>query len=799
MKIRRIIMPVLLAAIMLSAAAVLSFAQNVPIARDDGSGSAYDALPVNYVQITNLDFATATIESGEGYRIESGYIGSEDLPRVNLVWSGKLSFGSSNTTNDSDASLKANALPDITLRFPDGARLSDGTYCDIKLTLSEIRVRLGASRTDKINNNTKVQLVIGGGWGGLSAMPPRTSHQVPNATSNNGNNAGCTIANKFKITMKVVEKGTDTPVSNKYPSMLVMFTDLDGFDKTIKRSSTPAHQANGPYSEGIELVSGWIGNIVLAPNTDDLANTLLVNTMTTTAGNTRIKSNGAKLQEFLDAFDPPAGDYNTLWSGFIGAVEPQEFSFYWTGSMSGTSASHGALGSTIGGQPTIAVNAKRNNPGADGASLGGDGTYSGVDSWYTNTHLMNSSAKYDYKPAPGWYVKSLKVDDVAQTLSESQSRNGGSYTFPRLNKYPLPERDIRNGQMLIAEDSGIYTIEASFARIPEFRDTKSSDTPYVQTYEDKVITYTITSEELYDDAGPGTHEIRDNMANGLLILQGEPTVSVSGGTYVRHKADNTGLHYTFRSNETGHDGGARPKITIKYRARINWDKYFASGAKSVKNTCNGNTTETKVLSSLKIIKSVKGNLGDITKKFGFTAMFAGMQPNTSYKVKRSGAELKDGFSGDAFTTDSNGKAEVKFLLRDGDSLIVNGIPQNSSVVITEDRSDHYPAYKVTSSDGKVIKEGSARKNTVFSTGEVKLDKANESYSVEFINTRDLAPVTGIAGITDGRQILVRAITVAAGLMAVYALQRAASGRESRKSRRWKIRIDEKKKAESDNI
>jgi hypothetical protein len=126
-------------------------------------------------------------------------------------------------------------------------------------------------------------------------------------------------------------------------------------------------------------------------------------------------------------------------------------------------------------------------------------------------------------------MKSLKVDGVEQPLTDEQKTNGGTYTFERLNKYPLPKRDIRTGQVLEAQDSGFYTIEAAYEQAPDYTVTKTSDTPYLDVYDDWAISYEIRAEEVNPGAPAGTYNIIDDMANGLLILEGEPEVTVSGG------------------------------------------------------------------------------------------------------------------------------------------------------------------------------------------------------------------------------------------------------------------------------
>lgn len=789
MKKRKILMLILSTLVLVNLWQVRPYAQNVPIVQDNGTGNQYDTLPINYVQIKNLKFDNALIESGQGYSLAKGYVGQADYYRTNLIWTGKFKFGTGNTTNDANAKLQQNTLPDVTVRFPDGAKLSDGTDCDVLMTLSEVKVNLGTSRISEINNNTQLQIVIAGGWGMLGSMPPRTTYAKQNGSAANKINSGASIGSKYKVTIKVVNKGTTTPVSSDYPTMLVEFKDLDICDRTIRKSASAAARGNGTYAEGIELVSGWVGSAVLAPTSNDLANTLLINTQTVN-NNTRIKVDGDKITSFEDKFKPSDCDYNTLWSGFVAAVQPQGFSFYWTGSHAGSYDEHDGMGTTIGGQPTVAVKARRINPGASGAVLGDNGVKSGVDKWETNTHLMNSSYGYNYKPAEGWYMKSLRVDGVEQTLTDDQRINGGTYTFERLNKYPLPKRDVRTGQILQAQDSGFYTIEAEYEQQPDYTLQKTSGTQFLDVYDESVINYEIRVDELNPGAPAGTYEIHDDMANGLLMLEGEPEVTVSGGTYTKVKADDTGLVYKFNSEAA--NGGA-PSMVIKYKARVNWDAYKASGKTSVVNTCNGSSTETEILSSLRITKNVRGNLGDLTKEFSFTVDFSGLEPNMTYGAANNGAVLVEGFrkpeiiiqaprpsakaikSEDRFAdsgteddtgiynfrADAEGKASLRFRLKDEKGILFDKLPAGAAFTISEEESDHFPEYHITGQSGTVIKEDSHRTHSALSTGEFTMETA-DTYNAAFINSRDIAPITGIPG--DAAPIA--AATAAAGCVAV---------------------------------
>ena len=182
-----------------------------------------------------------------------------------------------------------------------------------------------------------------------------------------------------------------------------------------------------------------------------------------------------------------------------------------------------------------------------------------------------------------------------------------------------------------------------------------------------------------------------------------------------------------------------------------------------------------MFSSLEITKNVKGNLGDLTKEFAFTAKFTGLEPEMTYGVDNNGAILIEGFSDPdiiikappgpknasednadntdntsakdtglyLITSDEDGKASVRFSLLDECGLSFRGLPAGATFSITEDKSDHFPEYHVTGEGGTLIKEDSRRTHTSLSTGVISMQPA-DNYKAEFINSRDLAPVTGVA-------------------------------------------------------
>lgn len=150
---------------------------------------------------------------------------------------------------------------------------------------------------------------------------------------------------------------------------------------------------------------------------------------------------------------------------------------------------------------------------------------------------------------------------------------------------------------------------------------------------------------------------------------------------------------------------------------------------------------------LLITKNLKGNLGDRTKKFEYTAEISGLAPNTSYAFDNEGAELTCGFTGrpgrESIAADDEGVAYIKFKLRDDEAIYIRELPLNTKIEITEDSSDHIPGYRVYTDDGTTVREGHKLRGESISTGIVTLSKSDTVYTALFENYRDLAANTGV--------------------------------------------------------
>lgn len=153
-----------------------------------------------------------------------------------------------------------------------------------------------------------------------------------------------------------------------------------------------------------------------------------------------------------------------------------------------------------------------------------------------------------------------------------------------------------------------------------------------------------------------------------------------------------------------------------------------------------------VFHDLKIKKIVTGNLGDITKKFEFTAEFNGLVPGEAYSM--------EGDDEKTFMADSSGRASVPLLLKGGQEAMVRDLPKGATYKVTEAASDHIASYKMYSEDmaekgAKIVKaedSNGSEEAKALATATETVDLFDGTVVILFENNRDLAAITGYAGI-----------------------------------------------------
>ncbi len=146
--------------------------------------------------------------------------------------------------------------------------------------------------------------------------------------------------------------------------------------------------------------------------------------------------------------------------------------------------------------------------------------------------------------------------------------------------------------------------------------------------------------------------------------------------------------------------------------------------------------------SLIIYCNVKGSLGDLSRRFSYTLTLEGLDPDTEYEILNENADTGSGFSGNGFESDSEGKALLQFCLGDENCIIIRNLPFGTAFDVCEKANDHTPEYLVHEVKS-VKKSGSGPSGADLSTGEIRMTYSGGNYTVDFNNSREAAPVTGL--------------------------------------------------------
>ena len=163
-----------------------------------------------------------------------------------------------------------------------------------------------------------------------------------------------------------------------------------------------------------------------------------------------------------------------------------------------------------------------------------------------------------------------------------------------------------------------------------------------------------------------------------------------------------------------------------------------------------------------ISKNVTGNLGDRDKEFSFTINFAGLPENYEGMLSQT---IRNGDDENiSFNADREGKAAITFKLRDEESAVIEALPVGAVFSVSEDSSDHRPAYRIMLPDGS---ERTAKGNigAGISTSEVEITEG-DTYTIEFENEKNIAPVTGTA---DDESMLINSLLTAGAIVLAASL------------------------------
>lgn len=158
---------------------------------------------------------------------------------------------------------------------------------------------------------------------------------------------------------------------------------------------------------------------------------------------------------------------------------------------------------------------------------------------------------------------------------------------------------------------------------------------------------------------------------------------------------------------------------------------------------NDSDQTVEIYQDLKVQKKVTGNLGDLTKVFGYTVEFTGLTPGQSYTI--------EGYDSKVFNADPSGEAVIPLRLVDDKSVTIKQLPKGAKYRITETASDHSAGFRLFSEDmadkgAKIIRDSGnndedASKDlaTEFET----VDLLDGTIVVLWENNRNLATVTAV--------------------------------------------------------
>jgi fibronectin-binding protein 1 len=180
------------------------------------------------------------------------------------------------------------------------------------------------------------------------------------------------------------------------------------------------------------------------------------------------------------------------------------------------------------------------------------------------------------------------------------------------------------------------------------------------------------------------------------------------------------------------------------------------------------TTEedTVATTTLTISNAVSGEFADKTKEFSYTATFkdsndtalAGPLAYTNASGELDSLTLIDG--------------SATFTLKDGESVVIDGVPENGKVQVVQTGDLLYTA-SYTDIEGEVIDTGSAAAGQDLTPGE---QTVTTDRSVSFINTR----TTVVASAVDANDALSPLVAVAFVLLAsLYLIRRVSRRRAAR--------------------
>lgn len=370
-----------------------------------------------------------------------------------VYYYGPLTFSDVSSASATGYKNEINAT--IEFRWENGVILNDGNYADLLMTIDNIELFVTSDITNITSNGMYYSgLVYGDNHVELTSDFPKVSiaskiwdeltisEQLLVLT-------GSSIGNSYRVNIKIVKPGTNTPIDSKYKNMTFGAYDLDIRDKTVvvddptTNINSIKEQYRGYYVEGLELMSGVNSTVHMASN-NPISNNLREQSVITynpngPHGGLKIYADGEKFTN--TAIRSATRDSGTYYSGFITSVSPQGFTFYWTGSDCGT---------TLFSVNDFAINERHNYGGTVGTtSYGKDVNLTKVDEWETTNHAIGSRPIYTYQPLIGYHVVNVRVYSTDVTIKDDFK-----YQFTNLSYNPLVKLDS-DGNKLV-DSNGNY-------------------------------------------------------------------------------------------------------------------------------------------------------------------------------------------------------------------------------------------------------------------------------------------------------------------------------------------------------
>ena len=338
---------------------------------------------------TNEEYTNGTFDNERNSEITYGGIGTESHL---IVYNGSLSYGAHDN------------LGSFSLKWTKGAKLQDGTECDVKLNIVVLTL-VNAEES----NTTKPILILDNTAQKYLRVDSKVAQQERTGAYLAEHNYDPSLhgATKLDITFEITKTGTSERIENK--KMVFKFDDIDQPDTTVwpwafcsdgtvnsngSRRLCPDDTYGTPstYVEGVTLVSGVVDKLYMDNNTSWL------NISNTSYGaNTRLT--GKKSANNESESDK---------AGFTTRFNSSNIHYIWTGSSCATG---------IGYMPTKTVE----------TSTSGE--------YPNNVHITETDNEVFWKedkeieitPDPGYSLSKVTVDGKTIDISTLTKKNGKYY------------------------------------------------------------------------------------------------------------------------------------------------------------------------------------------------------------------------------------------------------------------------------------------------------------------------------------------------------------------------------------